>query len=100
MSIMLLLSAQVSGQQKIALVLSGGGAQGMAHIGVFKAFEEHNIPIDLIVGSSAGALVGGLYAAGVTVAEMEEMVRNGTIEHLFIGIHSPLVPLAKFLAPQ
>ena len=85
MSIMLLLSAQVSGQQKIALVLSGGGAQGMAHIGVFKAFEEHNIPIDLIVGSSAGALVGGLYAAGVTVAEMEEMVRNGTIEHLFIG---------------
>ena len=57
----------------------------MAHIGVFKAFEEHNIPIDLIVGSSAGALVGGLYAAGVTVAEMEEMVRDGSIEHLFIG---------------
>jgi len=72
-------------QPRVALVLSGGGAQGMAHIGVFKAFEEYNIPVDLIVGSSAGALVGGLYAAGVTVAEMEEMVRNGTIEHLFIG---------------
>lgn len=77
--------SQVDAQKKVALVLSGGGAQGMAHIGVFKAFEEHNIPIDLIVGSSAGALVGGLYAAGVTVAEMEEMVRDGTIEHLFIG---------------
>ncbi|MEA3288050.1 MAG: patatin-like phospholipase family protein [Candidatus Marinimicrobia bacterium] len=76
---------QLYAQKKVALVLSGGGAQGMAHIGVFKAFEEYNIPIDLIVGSSAGALVGGLYAAGVTVSEMEEMVRNGTIEHLFIG---------------
>ncbi|MCF7824661.1 MAG: patatin-like phospholipase family protein [Candidatus Marinimicrobia bacterium] len=76
---------QIHAEQKVALVLSGGGAQGMAHIGVFKAFEEYNIPVDLVVGSSAGALVGGLYAAGVTVAEMEEMVRNGTIEHLFIG---------------
>ncbi len=78
-------AGQITTQKKVALVLSGGGAQGMAHIGVFKAFEEQNIPIDLIVGSSAGALVGGLYAAGVTVAEMEEMVRDGTIEHLFIG---------------
>ena len=85
MGLMVLMSASAIGQQKVALVLSGGGAQGMAHIGVFKAFEEYNIPIDLIVGSSAGALVGGLYAAGVTVAEMEEMVRDGTIEHLFVG---------------
>ncbi len=84
-STILFLTAQGSAQHKVALVLSGGGAQGMAHIGVFKAFEEYNIPIDLIVGSSAGALVGGLYASGVTVAEMEEMVLEGTIEHLFIG---------------
>jgi len=84
-SIILVLTAESIAQEKVALVLSGGGAQGMAHIGVFKAFEEHNIPIDLIVGSSAGALVGGLYAAGVTVAEMEKMVVDGTIEHLFIG---------------
>ncbi len=84
-SLLILLVVPGFGQQKVALVLSGGGAQGMAHIGVFKAFEEHNIPIDLIVGSSAGALVGGLYAAGVTVAEMEEMVRDGTIENLFTG---------------
>ncbi|MCF6239280.1 MAG: patatin-like phospholipase family protein, partial [Candidatus Marinimicrobia bacterium] len=83
--LMVSFSGQVNGQKKVALVLSGGGAQGMAHIGVFKAFEEYSIPIDLIVGSSAGALVGGLYAAGVSVAEMEEMVRDGTIEHLFIG---------------
>ncbi len=70
---LIVLQNQIQAQEKVALVLSGGGAQGMAHIGVFKAFEEHNIPIDLIVGSSAGALVGGLYAAGVTVSEMEEM---------------------------
>lgn len=81
----LILLTQGVAQDKVAIVLSGGGAQGMAHIGVFKAFEEHNIPIDLIVGSSAGALVGGLYAAGVTIAEMEAMVIDGTIEHLFIG---------------
>jgi len=82
---LLLLIVEVSSQEKVALVLSGGGAQGMAHIGVFKAFEEYNIPIDLIVGSSAGALVGGLYAAGITVEEMENMVGDGTIEHLFTG---------------
>jgi len=84
-AILNMFSSQLYGQKKVALVLSGGGAQGMSHIGVFKAFEEYNIPIDLIVGSSAGALVGGLYAAGVTVPEMEAMVRDGTIEHLFIG---------------
>ncbi|MCF7921276.1 MAG: patatin-like phospholipase family protein [Candidatus Marinimicrobia bacterium] len=83
--VILIMIAQGSAQDKVALVLSGGGAQGMAHIGVLKAFEEHNIPIDLIIGSSAGALVGGLYAAGVTVAEMYAMVIDGTIEHLFIG---------------
>ena len=46
---------------KVALVLGGGGARGMAHIGVLKVLERENIPIDLIVGTSAGALFGGLY---------------------------------------
>lgn len=50
--------------QRVALVLSGGGAKGFAHVGVLKALEEHNIPIDYITGTSMGAIVGGLYASG------------------------------------
>ena len=50
--------------QKIGLVLSGGGAKGITHIGVIKALEENNIPIDYIAGTSMGAIVGGLYAWG------------------------------------
>ncbi len=50
--------------QKVAVVLSGGGSRGTAHIGVLKALEENHIPIDYIAGTSIGALVGGLYAAG------------------------------------
>lgn len=61
-------------QQKIGLVLSGGGATGMAHIGVLKALEENGIPIDYITGTSAGALVGGMYAAGYSPEEIEAFV--------------------------
>ena len=50
--------------QRVALVLSGGGAKGLAHVGLLKALEDNNIPIDYIVGTSMGAVVGGLYAAG------------------------------------
>lgn len=62
--------------QKVGLVLSGGGAAGMAHIGVLKALEEHGIPIDFITGTSAGALVGSMYAAGYSPAEIEAMVKS------------------------
>jgi len=56
--------------QKVGLVLSGGGAPGMAHIGVIKALEENNIPIDYITGTSIGAFIGGLYASGYSPDEM------------------------------
>ena len=59
--------------QKVGLVLSGGGASGVSHIGVLKALEENNIPIDYITGTSMGALVGGLYAAGYSPQEIEEV---------------------------
>jgi NTE family protein len=59
---------------KIGLVLGSGGARGLAHIGVIKALEENNIPIDIIAGTSIGALVGGLYAAGKDVNSMEQIV--------------------------
>ncbi len=59
---------------RIALVLSGGGARGMAAIGVIEALEANNIPVDLIVGTSMGSIVGGLYASGYTPAEMKSLV--------------------------
>ncbi|WP_299985614.1 patatin-like phospholipase family protein [uncultured Pontibacter sp.] len=62
--------------QKVALVLSGGGAKGIAHVGVLKALEENNIPIDYIVGTSMGGIVGALYAAGYSPAEIEYLIHT------------------------
>jgi NTE family protein len=56
---------------RIGLVLSGGGARGAAHIGVLKVLEELHIPIDAVAGTSMGAVVGGLYASGLTAREIE-----------------------------
>ena len=60
--------------QSVGLVLSGGGAKGIAHIGVIKALEENDIPIDYVAGTSMGAIIGGLYAAGYTPDEMLELI--------------------------
>lgn len=60
--------------QSVGLVLSGGGAKGIAHIGVIQALEDHDIPIDFVAGTSMGAIVGGLYAAGYTPAEMLDLI--------------------------
>ncbi|MEY3598173.1 MAG: hypothetical protein RL521_595 [Bacteroidota bacterium] len=60
--------------QKVGLVLSGGGAQGLAHIGVIKALEERGIPIDYIVGTSMGGAIGAMYASGMSTSEMEAYV--------------------------
>jgi NTE family protein len=62
--------------QKVGLVLSGGGASGLAHIGVLKALEEHDIPIDYISGTSIGGLIGAYYAAGFSPIEMEALVKQ------------------------
>lgn len=63
-------------RSKIGLVLSGGGAKGVAHIGVLKVLEEAEIPIDYISGTSMGAIIGGLYSIGYTAAELDSMVRE------------------------
>ena len=62
--------------QKVGVVLSGGGSSGIAHVGVLKALEENGIPIDYIAGTSMGALIGGMYAAGISPDEMYEIVRS------------------------
>ena len=60
--------------QKVGLVLSGGGAKGIAHVGVLKALEENEIPIDYVVGTSMGGIVGGCYAAGMSPEAIERMM--------------------------
>jgi len=76
-------SAQQSARPKIGLVLSGGGARGAAHVGVLKVLEELRVPVDLIVGTSMGSIVGAAYASGSSVAEMERDVAAITTASLF-----------------
>ncbi|MGM9841625.1 MAG: patatin-like phospholipase family protein, partial [Candidatus Limisoma sp.] len=66
--------AQATERQSVGLVLSGGGAKGIAHIGIIKALEENGIPIDYVAGTSMGAIVGGLYSAGYTPEQMVELI--------------------------
>lgn len=67
---------------KVALVLSGGGARGFAHIGVLRVLKEMRIPIDFVVGTSMGAVVGGAYAAGRSVEDIEAIVRSTSWENV------------------
>jgi NTE family protein len=60
----------------VGLALSGGAARGMAHVGVLRVLKDNDIPIDFIAGTSAGALVGGAFAAGVPVDEIEDIARK------------------------
>jgi NTE family protein len=78
-SILLFLSTPIENfaqtdQPKIGLVLSGGGARGFAHIGTLKLIDSLQIPIDYIVGTSMGGIIGGLYASGYTGNEIEKHV--------------------------
>lgn len=69
-------SAQDSLRRKrVAVVLSGGGARGMAHIGVLKVIERAGIPIDIITGTSMGSIIGGLYAIGYDAHRLDSMVK-------------------------
>lgn len=71
---------------KIGLVLSGGGARGAAHVGVIKVLEELRIPIDIITGTSMGALVGAAYASGTSINELEERLGKADWDDLFTDI--------------
>lgn len=66
------LAAEEGKRPTVGLVLSGGGAKGMAHVGVLRVLEEMHIPVDLVVGTSAGSAVGALYASGMPVPEIEQ----------------------------
>ena len=67
-------AADTLDRPKIGLVLAGGGARGAAHIGVLKYLEDHRIPIDVVTGTSIGAIIGGLYASGLSAREIETLL--------------------------
>ena len=102
-ALFLLLGNQANAQ-KVGLVLSGGGAKGAAHIGVIKALEENNIPIDYVTGTSIGAIIGSLYAMGYTPEEMLELIlseefgywQTGTVEEKYSYFFKEPYPTPEF----
>jgi NTE family protein len=68
---------------RVALVLSGGGARGFAHIGVLRVLEQMRVPVDIVTGTSMGAVVGGLYATGYTADELDKVVRTTDWNRIF-----------------
>jgi NTE family protein len=91
--------------QRVGVVLSGGGAKGVAHVGVLKALEAYNIPIDYIAGTSMGAIIGGMYASGLSPDSIETIVTSpdfqnwalGTIEEEFHFFYKQPSPNASWI---
>lgn len=81
----LALSAMPLRAQSVGLVLSGGGAKGLSHIGVIKALEENEIPIDYICGTSIGSIIGGLYAIGLSPDDMVALMKSREFQSWYTG---------------
>jgi NTE family protein len=77
---------QQKSRPKIGVAFEGGGALGLAHIGVLEWFEEHRIPVDYIAGTSMGGLVGGMYATGLRVNELKELVSKLEWDKILSGL--------------
>jgi NTE family protein len=71
---------------RVALILAGGGARGAAHVGVLKVLEREKIPVNFLVGSSVGSLVGSLYCAGIPATKIEELLLSGQFKKAFYPI--------------
>lgn len=82
-------SADTIRKFRVGLVLSGGGAKGIAHIGVIKALEDNDIPIDCITGTSMGAIVGSLYACGLSPEQMMELIKSPVFMNCATGTIAP-----------
>lgn len=83
--ILSLLSVALVRAQGVGLVLSGGGAKGLYHIGVLQALEENDVAIDYVAGTSMGSIIAGLYAAGYTPEQMKEIAESGAIQQWVSG---------------
>lgn len=103
---LLLATFSLPGREKVGLVLSGGGAKGIAHIGVIKALEDADIPVDYVVGTSMGAIIGSLYACGWTPAQMMDLIlspnfkywSSGTLNRNLVYYFSTPDPSPKWLS--
>jgi NTE family protein len=82
---MLLLVVPVLRGQRVGVVFSGGGSKGLYHIGILKALEENQIPVDYVAGTSMGAIIAGLYAIGYTPAEMEQLFLSDQVKLWMTG---------------
>lgn len=80
----LIITSNIHGQS-VGLVLSGGGAKGLYHIGILKALEENSIPIDYVSGTSMGSIVAGMYAAGYSANEMEAIFLSDVVNYWLTG---------------
>ncbi len=101
-------AAPRNARPRIGLVLSGGGARGAAHIGVLRVLEELHVPVDIIVGTSMGAIIGASYASGASVDEMEQALPRLTTRALFnddpdrdeMSMRAKREDLLPFIGPQ
>ncbi|MEM7601397.1 MAG: patatin-like phospholipase family protein, partial [Verrucomicrobiota bacterium] len=77
---------------RLGLVLSSGGAKGLAHIGVIQVLEEHSIEVDVVAGTSMGAYVGGLFEAGFNGNELESLAADMTRKRDLLNLIDPVFP--------
>lgn len=85
----LLLAVGATAQQRVGVVMSGGGAKGLYHIGVLEALEEQGIPVDCVAGTSMGSIIAAMYAAGYSPAEMRAIVATGAVREWVAGRIDP-----------
>lgn len=88
--------AEEAPKLKVALALGGGGTRGAAHVGVLKVFKEAGIPVDMIAGTSMGTIVGGLYAAGIPIPEIEQKFRDVSLMKSYMTVS---IPVRILIAP-
>lgn len=85
---------------KIGVALGGGGARGYAHIGVLRVLQEEGVPIDIVVGTSMGAIIGGAYAVGLDMTKLEKILANLDLNRLLDLPSSPVATVAGRIASE
>ena len=87
--LLLLAGVLPAAAQRVGVVMSGGGAKGLYHIGVLEALEQNGVPIDCVAGTSMGSIIAAMYAAGYSPAEMRAIVSSGVVKEWVSGRIDP-----------